>query len=71
MMGNGFGKIKIQPYVPENTTYAKGEFITGYGKISIEWHLTGENEITIHAQLPGGVNAEIAAPDGYTLKQLI
>lgn len=64
---NGFEKIRIQPFVPENVRCAKGGFVCGLGRIWVEWHLVGEKEIMINAEIPEDVHAEITAPDGYVL----
>ena len=66
-ISDDFKNIRIQPFIPENTSYAKGEFVCGFGKIYVEWRLISEQEIIIKAEIPKGVHAEIIAPDGYIL----
>lgn len=60
--------ITIKPFVPENTTYVKGGFVCGMGKIEAEWKITGENKIYIKISAPDGVKVKACAPDGYELE---
>ena len=59
--------ITIKPYVPEGTTWAKGSFYCGMGKCDVEWKVQG-NKIKIDVRVPEGIEAEIAAPEGYELE---
>lgn len=61
--------ITVKPYVPENTTYAHGSFQCGWGKIEIDWHITGEKKIKINVNVPRGVTVKICAPDGYEMEE--
>lgn len=58
-----FKNITVKPYVPENTTYARG----GFGKIGVQWKVNG-NKIKIALQVPEGIEARVIAPDGYELE---
>lgn len=59
--------ITVKPYVPENTTWAKGWFHCGLGKVEVNWHVRGEKKIEITARVPKGVTVRVCAPDGYEL----
>ncbi len=59
--------ITIMPYVPENTTYAKGSFYCGKGKFEVFWKVNGK-KITIKVSNPEDVKVSICAPEGYELE---
>lgn len=60
--------ITIKPFVPEGTTWAKGGFVCGMGKIDAEWKITGEKKINIKISAPDKVKVTVCAPDGYELE---
>ncbi len=62
--------ITVKPYVPEGTTWAKGAFHCGVGKIEVCWQTIGK-KIKIDVKVPEGVRVKVVAPEGYELiKQL-
>lgn len=58
--------ITVKPYVPENTTYAKGSFCCGLGRIEVCWQ-TEDNKIKIDVKAPEGVKVKLCAPKGYEM----
>ena len=58
--------ITVKPYVPEGTTWAKGAFVCGVGKIEVCWQTNGE-KIKIDVKVPEGVRVKATAPEGYEL----
>ena len=59
--------ITVKPYVPEDTTYAKGWFYCGMGKVSVEWKVHG-TQIEINVSSPEGVKVCVEPPEGYKLQ---
>ena len=50
--------IKIKPYVPEGTTWARGSFMCHMGKIEAEWKIN-DGKMVINASAPDGIKVEI------------
>lgn len=57
-------KISIKPYVPENTTYAKGSFFCGVGEIEVEWRTEKDR---IYIKVKADEEVKVIPPGGYTL----
>ncbi len=60
--------ITIKPYIPENTTYAKGQFYCGLGLVKVAWKTNGK-KIRIDVTAPDAMHVTVKAPDGYELAE--
>ena len=60
--------ITIKPYVPENTTYARGSFNCSMGHVEVSWKAEGK-KISIDVKTPEGMKVEICAPEGYSMEE--
>jgi alpha-L-rhamnosidase len=61
----GYKTFKIEPKVGGNLTWAKGSVITGYGKVSSEWHLD-KGKFVIEVEVPVGTTCYLNMPKGDT-----
>lgn len=59
--------ITVKPYVPENTTWVKGNFYCSKGRIGVSWKVNGKM-IKIEVNAPEGVEVKAYAPKGYELE---
>ncbi|MBZ4670955.1 MAG: alpha-L-rhamnosidase [Oscillospiraceae bacterium] len=57
----GYKRILIHPQPGGDLTYAKAEYLSMYGKISIEWHISGK-EIFIDIAVPHNTTAHVILP---------
>lgn len=62
---DGTNKVTIKPFVPENTTYAKGKVLCGCGELAVSWRVTGANKIKIEVTSPEEAEICILPPKGY------
>ncbi len=58
--------VKIKPYIPPETTYAKGKVLCRGGVVETCWKITG-SKIKIDVTVPEGMKAEIVVPKGFSL----
>jgi alpha-L-rhamnosidase len=58
-----YQKVLIQPQVPQGITWAKTFKETPYGKVAVNWELTGKT-MKLNVEIPVGVEAEVELPSG-------
>lgn len=58
-----YQKVLIQPQVPQGMTWAKTFKETPYGKVAVNWELTGKT-MKLIVEIPVGVEAEVVLPSG-------
>ncbi|HZH71633.1 MAG TPA: alpha-L-rhamnosidase C-terminal domain-containing protein, partial [Mariniphaga sp.] len=63
-----YRKIIIEPQIPEGITWAKVYKETPFGKVSVDWALE-EKLLNLEITIPPGVEAEIAVPSGYKIRE--
>jgi alpha-L-rhamnosidase len=64
-----YQKVRIQPQIPDGVTWANTSQETPFGKLVINWKLTGEM-LELNVEIPVGVEAEVVIPSltkTYTL----
>jgi alpha-L-rhamnosidase len=53
--------IRIEPFIPEDLTFAKGEIRTIYGKVAVDW-TKKDGKITFDVKIPVNLTAEFKLP---------
>jgi alpha-L-rhamnosidase len=57
-----YRKIRIQPQIPDGITWANTSQETPFGKLVVNWNLTGKT-LELDIEIPVGVEAEVVLPD--------
>lgn len=57
------GRIVIRPYPDERLGYAKGNYLSPFGKIASSWKYT-DHAIEFEFEIPANAEAEIILPNG-------
>lgn len=68
----GYKKVIIAPKPGGGLTWAKGSYLSAYGRITVDWKITGD-KLELKVKLPKGTTAEVHVPDitGKLSKKLI
>ena len=59
---SGFSKVQIQPYIPENLTFAEAVLDTCKGQFWVKWKKQ-YGKLVIHVEIPFGAEAEVILPE--------
>ena len=62
-LAGGYQSFRICPILGGGITFARAAIQTPYGKISSEWHITGD-VFTIDLAVPVSTNCLLRLPDG-------
>ncbi len=68
-VGDSYGSLLIEPFVPDDVKRAEGSFVCGYGCVSVSWNVLSEGVISVKYTAPEGVSVTVKAPRGYTLAE--
>lgn len=63
----GYRTIAVKPLIGAGLTWAKGTYVSGYGKISVSWKMN-KRKLQMDIEIPAGITAEVfvPVPDGTT-----
>ena len=60
---SGFSKVRIQPHVPKNLTFAEAVLDTCKGQFRVKWQKQ-YGKLMLNVTIPFGVEAQIYGPEG-------
>lgn len=60
----GWKRVKVEPLMGAEFTWAKASYLTPYGEVSVRWEIVNETTFNIELVVPAGVTMEVVIPDG-------
>jgi alpha-L-rhamnosidase len=60
----GWKKVRVEPVVGADLTWASASHLTPRGEVSISWKIVDDNTFKLDLIVPEGVTAEVSIPDG-------
>jgi alpha-L-rhamnosidase len=67
----GWKKVRVEPLIGANITWASASHLTPYGRVSVSWKVVDGKRFKIDLQVPQSVTMEVTIPDGLGKRQEI